>query len=142
MAERTAERTAEQGWDPLRALRELLDRGERSLNEILAERSAGDRRNELRSLLSRVALDAQRVNWRLWGRLFETINLPTRTDVIRMGKALAQIEQRLTQLEIAQREARSSERPPEARAHAQVASDRPRPLRTRRPPSARAEEAR
>lgn len=139
-----AEPGAQQGWDPLQALRQLLDRGERSLNEILAERSAGDRRNELRSLLSRVVLDARRVNWRVWGRVFETVNLPTRTDVIRMAKTLAQIEQRLTHLENAQREgiahANGVERPRPTQA--QTSSDRPRPPRTRRPPSPRAEDAR
>jgi hypothetical protein len=91
------------------------------------------------------------VNWRIWGRVFESINLPTRTDVIRMGKMLAQIEQRLTQLENAQRqnaprehaarEVNGVERPRPMQA--QAATDRPRPPRTRRPPSARpAEEAR
>jgi len=138
-----AERTAQRGWDPLQALRELLDRGERSLNEVLAERSAGDRRNELRSLLSRIMLDAQRINWRIWGRVFETVNLPTRTDVIRIGKTLVQIEQRLTQLENAQRERASGAERERPTTQAQVATDRPRPARTRRPPSARAaEEAR
>jgi hypothetical protein len=147
-----AETRSSRGWDPLQSLRELLDRAERSLNEVLAERSGGDRRNELRSLLSRVVLDAQRLHWRIWGRAFETINLPTRTDVIRMGKTLAQIEQRLTQLENALRgAARQPDRPAgraiegerERRPTAQTATDRPRPSRTRRPPSERAaEEAR
>jgi hypothetical protein len=127
-------------WDPLQALRQLLDQGERSLNEILAERSAGEGRNELRARLSRLALDAQRLNWRFWGRVFETINLPTRTDVIRLGKTLAQLEQRLTQLE---NTLRAADRNPSSLEHVRGSvsapvTDRPRPRRTRKPPSARA----
>ena len=129
-------------WDPLQSLRQLLDQGERSLNEILAERSAREGRNELRGTLSRLVLDAQRLNWRVWGRLFETINLPTRTDVIRLGKSLAQLEHRLTQIENALRHVERAA--PAAEAHRAAVgtppADRPRPRRTRRPPSARAGE--
>lgn len=132
-------------WDPLQSLRQLLDQGERNLNEILAERSAREGRNELRGTLSRLALDAQRLNWRVWGRLFETINLPTRTDVIRLGKSLAQLEHRLTQIENSLRHAEHAAPATEPRRASVSAppSDRPRPRRTRKPPSARAgEEAR
>ena len=128
-------------WDPLQALRQLLDQGERTLNQILAERSTLDRRNELRARLSRAMLDARRTNWRNWGRLFEAINLPTRTDVIRLGKTLGQLEQRLSQLENALRaEGRSPpSREPKRPGMAPAATDRPRPRRTRKPPSARAD---
>jgi hypothetical protein len=133
-------------WDPLQSLRQLLDQGERSLNEILAERSARDRNNAARSLLSRVLLDAQRLNWRVWGSVFETINLPTRTDVIRLGKTLAQLEQRLTQLENglrASERAASAHEPAAAKRPTltpPAATDRARPRRTRKPPSARQSE--
>lgn len=133
--------TGARGWDPLQSLRQLLDQGERSLNEILAERSARDRNNAARSLLSRVLLDAQRLNWRVWGSVFETINLPTRTDVIRLGKTLAQLEQRLTQLEnglrASERAASAHESAPKRAIPTAPATDRARPRRTRKPPSAR-----
>lgn len=131
--------TGARGWDPLQSLRQLLDQGERNLNEILAERSARERSNAVRSLLSRVLLDAQRLNWRVFGSIFETINLPTRTDVIRLGKTLAQLEQRLTQLENglrAQERAASAHEPKRASLTPPPATDRPRPRRTRKPPSA------
>jgi hypothetical protein len=133
------------GWDPLKGLRDLLDQGERSLNELLAERSASERQNAIRGRIGNLVLDAQKRNWELWARWFHTINLPTRTDVIRMGKVLAQLEQRLTHLETSLRnvERRLAADAPRANgrpAHPPTvvtASDRPRPARTRRPPSAR-----
>jgi hypothetical protein len=139
-----AETRKPRGWDPLQGLRELLDQGERTLNETLAERSASERRNAIRGWISNLLLDAQRLNWDLWGRWFHTINVPTRTDVIRMGKVLAQLEQRLAQLEgglrgLERRLDAAGETRPSARP-VQVVTDRPRPARTRRPPSARASE--
>jgi hypothetical protein len=133
------------GWDPLQGLRELLDQGERTLNETLAERSASERRNAIRGWMSNLLLDAQKRNWELWGRWFHTINVPTRTDVIRMGKVLTQLEQRMTQLESGLKglERRLGAEGARAAAKPPAAADRPRPARTRRPPSARpAEEKR
>lgn len=133
--------TSARGWDPLQSLRQLLDQGERSLNEILAERSTRDRNNAARGLVSRLLLDAQRLNWRVWGSVFETINLPTRTDVIRLGKTLTQLEQRLTQLEnglrASERAASAHDPAPKRASLTPPAADRPRPRRTRKPPSAR-----
>lgn len=134
------------GWDPLQGLRDLLDQGERTLNETLAERSASERRNAVRGWISNLLLDAQRLNWDLWGRWFQTINVPTRTDVIRLGKVLAQLEQRLTQLESGlrniERKLGADAAPPAAKPaqSAHASADRPRPARTRRPPAARAPE--
>ncbi len=150
MAE-TRESRKSRGWDPLQGLRELLDQGERALNEVLAERSASERRNALRGRLSNLLLDAQKRNWEMWARWFQTINLPTRTDVIRLGKVLTQLEQRMSQLEtglkaverragVAERASPSASAP--SRSGHAPASDRPRPARTRRPPSRAAEEKR
>src|SRR5262245_44796859 len=123
------------GFDPLQGLRELLDKGERSLNEVLAQGSTSERSQAVRSGLSRILLDAQRRNWELWGRWFRTINVPTRSDVIRLGKTLAQLEQRMAQMEAAlhrlERRSGAANEPPRPAA----AGDRPRPSRTRLPPS-------
>jgi hypothetical protein len=147
MAE-TRETRKSRGWDPLQSLRELLDQGERSLNEVLAERSASERRNALRGRVSNLLLDAQKRNWEMWARWFQTINLPTRTDVIRLGKVLTQLEQRMSQLEsglkAVERRVGVAERAsalPRGNGAAPV-SDRPRPARTRRPPSRAGEEQR
>jgi hypothetical protein len=124
-------------------LRELLDKGERSLNEALAQRSTSDRSNAVRSGLSRIMLDVQKRNWELWGRWFRTINVPTRSDVIRLGKTLTQLEQRMSQLEGALRRLERGHGSEETRpAPAHSASDRPRPARTRLPPSRAGEAAR
>jgi len=133
------------GFDPLQGLRELLDKGERSLNEALAQRSTSDRSQAVRSGLSRILLDAQKANWELWGRWFRAINVPTRSDVIRLGKTLSQLEQRMAQLEgslrrLERRNGAADERP--APAAARAASDHPRPPRTRLPPSRAGETAR
>jgi hypothetical protein len=139
-----AETRKPRGWDPLQGLRELLDQGERTLNETLAERSASERRNAIRGWMSNLLLDAQKRNWELWGRWFHTINVPTRTDVIRLGKVLTQLEQRMTQLESGlkglERRAGAEGARAAAKPAATLAADRPRPARTRRPPAPRATE--
>jgi hypothetical protein len=138
-----AEQPKSRGFDPLQGLRELLDKGERSLNEALAQRSMGDRSQAVRSGLSRILLDAQKRNWELWGRWFRTINVPTRSDVIRLGKTLNQLEQRMAQIEGSLRRLERRDGTEEARpAPAHAASDRPRPARTRLPPSRTGEAAR
>ncbi len=135
------------GFDPLQGLRELLDKGERSLNEVLSEASASDRSNAVRSGLSRILFDAQKRNWEMWARWFRTINLPTRTDVIRLGKTLTQLEQRMSQLEGALHRlerrggAGNGDARPAPEPEREV-SDRPRPARTRRPPPRAGETAR
>jgi hypothetical protein len=138
--------TRKRGWDPLQGLRELLDQGERTLNETLAERSASERRNAIRGRISNLLLDAQKRNWELWGRWFQAINVPTRTDVLRMGKVLTQLEQRLTQLETSLKSVERRLGAEGARAavkpQAPPATDRPRPARTRRPPTPRVEDKR
>ena len=130
------------GFDPLQGLRELLDKGERSLNEALAQRSTSDRSQAVRSGLSRILLDAQKRNWELWGRWFRTINVPTRSDVIRLGKTLAQLEQRMAQLESSLRRLERRNGAAEERPAPRAANERPRPSRTRLPPSRAGETAR
>lgn len=138
-----AEQRKPRSFDPLQGLRELLDKGERSLNEVLAQGSTSDRSNAVRSGLSRILLDAQKRNWELWGRWFRMINVPTRSDVIRLGKTLGQLEQRMSQLEGALRRLERRAGSDDARpAPERAASDRPRPARTRLPPSRAGETAR
>lgn len=126
---------AQQQFDPLQAFRDLLDRGERRLNEILSERSAREDAGALRARISEAGLDGQKRVWEMWARYFQAINLPTRTDIIRLGKRLGEVEQSLARIES---QLRGLERPrsgPEQRPSAPGAGpDRPR--RTRRPPAA------
>jgi hypothetical protein len=121
--------------DPLQALREWLDRSERRLNEILSEQSARDDVNAVRGRLSRLLLDLQKRNWEAWARYFQQINLPTRTDILGIGKRLKEIEEGIARIDrrlraLEQREASASPRPPAA------GPGGARPRRTRQPPSA------
>ena len=127
-----------EAFDPLKALRDLLDRGERRVNEILSEFGARDEVNALRARLSEAALDAQKRSWEVWARYFQSINLPTRTDVIRLGKRISELEEGNARIEAQLRRlnrrlvASSGE---DLAAGAPMQS-RPRgPRRTRRPPS-------
>ncbi len=119
--------------DPFQTLRDWLDRAERSLNERLADRSAEEDASRTRGRLSQAALDVQRIVWDLWGRYFQSINLPTRTDILRIGKRLAEIEDRLGRLD-AQLRAAETASPRPAPAEPARSAGAHRPPRTRRPP--------
>ena len=126
-----------EAFDPLKALRDLLDRGERRVNEILSEFGARDEVNALRARLSEAALDAQKRSWEIWARYFQSINLPTRTDVIRLGKRISELEEGIARIEaqlrrLNRRLASSGE---DLAAGAPLQSRPGGPRRTRRPPS-------
>ena len=126
-----------EAFDPLKALRDLLDRGERRVNEILSEWSARDDVNSLRSRLSEAALDAQKRSWEVWARHFQSINLPTRTDVIQLGKRISELEEGIVRIE-AQLQRLNRRLAPSGESLAAGAPAKPRargPRRTRRPPS-------
>ena len=126
-----------EAFDPLKALRDLLDRGERRINEILSDFGARDDVNALRSRLSEAALDAQKRSWEVWARHFQSINLPTRTDVIRLGNRISEVEEGIARIEaqlqrLSWRQTSSGEdlgagAPPKGRPRG--------PRRTRRPPN-------
>jgi len=126
---------ADRRTDPLEALRGLLDDGERLLNELLSSRSAEGDTSALRSRLVDASMDARRRFRDGWGRTFQTINLPTRTDVIRLGKRVAEVEDGIARIEA---QLRRIERAvaPDARPAARSATGA-RPKRTRQPPSQR-----
>ena len=120
--------------DPLQALREMLDDGERRLNELISNTSAEDSPSALRSRLVDVSMDTQRRLRDAWGRTFSTINLPTRTDVIRLGKRIAEVEDGVARIEA---QLRRIERAVAPDARPAAPSGGARPKRTRRPPSQR-----
>ncbi len=126
-----------EAYDPLKALRDLLDRGERRVNEILSEFSARDDVNALRSRFSEAALDAQKRSWEVWARHFQSINLPTRTDVIQLGKRISELEEGIVRIEAQlQRLNRRLASSGEGLLAGPPGQGRPRgPRRTRRPPS-------
>jgi len=116
--------------DPFQRFREIVDSAERELNELFAERSARDDANKRRARFSDFSLDAQKRISELWGRTFHGMNLPTREDVVGLGKRIAEVESALARIETALRDlARSRE--PASRSEPPVA----RVPRTRVPPA-------
>jgi len=121
--------------DPLQALREMLDNGERLLNELLSNRSAEGSSSELRARLLDASMDTRRRFRDGWGRTFQTINLPTRTDILRLGKRIAEVEDGIARIE-AQLRRIEHVIAPDARPAAPTGGGAG-PKRTRRPPSQR-----
>ncbi len=126
-----------EAFDPLKALRDLLDRGERRVNEILSEFGARDEVNALRARFSEAALDAQKRSWEVWARYFQSINLPTRTDVIRLGKRISELEEGIARIEALLRRSnrRLTSSGEDLATGAPTRSRSGGPRRTRRPPN-------
>jgi hypothetical protein len=120
--------------DPFQTLRDWLDRAERRLNERLSDRSAQEPASRVRGVLSQAALDLQKGIWELWGGWFRSINLPTRTDILRLGKRIAEVEAGIARID-AKLKTLAPEQPPGPREPAATRGAH-RPPRTRRPPSA------
>jgi hypothetical protein len=112
----------------------MLDNGERLLNELLSNRSAEGDPSALRSRLLDASMDTRRRFRDAWGRTFQTINLPTRSDVIRLGKRIAEVEDGVARIEA---QLRRIERAVAPEARPAAPSGGAHPKRTRRPPSQR-----
>jgi len=128
--------------DPLDALRALLERGERDLNALLNRVSGTERASAIAGLLQRADLGFRRAARGALGTWFASWNLPTRSDVIRLGKRLAEIEKTLARLEARldaagptppRERARTAARTPARIGALRDAADA-RPPRTRKPP--------
>ncbi len=125
-----------EAFDPLKALRDLLDRGERRVNDILSEFSARDDMNALRARFSEATLDAQKRSWEIWARYFRSINLPTRTDIIQLGKRASEMEEGIARIEAQLRRLNRRLASSGEDIAGAPTQGRPRgPRRTRRPPS-------
>ncbi len=144
MAERQPKQA--ESWDPFQAMRDLLESGERRLNELLSERRSQADAGAIRARLSAASLGTQKRVWELWARYFEGINLPTRTDILRLGKRIAEVEEGVARIEtrlrsmdrhleaLAQPESPPRAAPIPRKPAAPGGAQRPR--RTRRPPGA------
>ena len=118
--------------DPFQRFREFLDRAERELNDFFAERSTRDDANRRRARFSEVSLDAQKRIAELLARTFHGMNLPTRDDVISLGKRLSEVESALVRIEASLR----NQAQPRAEAPArEAAAPKARVPRTRVPPA-------
>lgn len=115
------------GGDPFEALRALVQRAERDVNELLTGLTRGGVFGSALGAWQRAELGARRAARGAFGWWFASLNLPTRSDVLRLGRRLAEIEQQLARLE----DELAASRPREPAARTDTGA---RPARTRKPP--------
>lgn len=144
--ERDARRRTRAGktaaFDPFEALRGLVQRAERDLNDALTGLSRGDAFGTAAGAWQRAELGLRRGARGLFGWWFSSLNLPTRSDVIRLGRRLAEIEKQLARLEgnlgaspaSAAASAARTRAPRRRHDDAASADTGERPRRTRKPP--------
>ena len=120
--------------DPLAMWREWVANSERQWNGFMNSAMATDEFSQTTGKMMDVYLNMQKNMNDVMGRYLQTINVPTRNDILGLGERLTQIEDRLGQIEnaitAAQRSAATrtpSEPEPPSRA---------RPPRTKKPAKA------
>lgn len=120
--------------DPFAAFRQLLDSGERILNQALADQSASEQAKASRARSANAALDMQNVVQNLRERYYEGIDVASRTEMRRLGEritnledGITRIEKRLDALERKGTDANADESAPRR--------TKARPKRTRKPPA-------
>jgi polyhydroxyalkanoic acid synthase PhaR subunit len=113
--------------DPLAMWRDWVANSERQWNAFLNNAMATDEFSQAMGRFMDVYLNMQKNMNEVMGRYFQTINIPTRNDILALGERLSQIEDRLGRIEDAVMAARVSAAAPPAAAA-------PRPPRTKKPP--------
>ena len=94
-----ASRSSSASTDPFDQWRSWLDRAERQINTALNEAMASTQFGQVQGRLMEVLLGVQRSTNEAMGRYFETLNMPTRADVLSLAEKMALIEQRLGNIE-------------------------------------------
>lgn len=121
--------------DPFDAWRQWLDRSEHQINELLGEFTSSTRFSKAQTRMMEALLKTQQGMNKAAERSFATLNMPSRTDILDLGGRLAQVEERLANIErvllamVGEKSGLSPEERP------------PRPPRTRTPKAASAESA-
>lgn len=115
--------------------RDWVAQSERQWNGFLNKAMATDEFSQTLGRSMDFYLNMQKSMNEAMGRYLTTVNVPTRDDVLALGDRLAGIEARLASLEngIASLQAGSGKPAPAASSAATAA--RPRPPRTKKPPS-------
>jgi len=113
--------------DPLAMWREWVATSERQWNQFLNNAMATDEFSKSMGRFMDVYLNLQKNMNEVMGRYLQTINVPTRNDILALGERLSQIEDRLGRIE----DAVMASKVPAAPAGAA-----PRPPRTKKPPKA------
>ena len=114
-----------QGRDPFDQWRSWLDRTERQVNKALNEAMASEQFGKVQGKFMEAMLGIQKSTNEATRRYFETLNMPTRADVLHLGEKLDLIEQKLAGVERAVAKL-SGEAP--------AAAKRAKPKRTKKPP--------
>lgn len=123
--------------DPIAAWRDWMNQSERQWNAFLNEAMATDEFSRQMGRGMDLFLNAQGQMNEAFGRLFTSMNIPTRTDIMAIADRLASIEERLLSIEMQLTAARvngvSPAGLPDGPARQALAPERP--PRTRKPPS-------
>jgi polyhydroxyalkanoic acid synthase PhaR subunit len=117
--------------DPIAAWREWLSTSERQWNTFLNQAMSTDEFAQSMGRMMDVYLGMQKSMGDMLGKYFQSLNLPTRTDILALGQRLSGIEERLAGLErvLAALNAPEAGAPAEERPAPATA----RPPRTKRP---------
>jgi polyhydroxyalkanoic acid synthase PhaR subunit len=107
--------------------RDWVANSERQWNAFLNNAMATDEFSQAMGRFMDVYLNMQKNMNEVMGRYFQTINIPTRNDILALGERLSQIVDRLGRIEDALMAAKVS-------AAAPAAAAAPRPPRTKKPP--------
>ena len=122
--------------DPFAMWRDWVANSERQWNAFLNNAMATDEFSQSMGRFMDVYLNLQKNMNEVMGRYLQTINVPTRSDILAIGERLSQIEDRLgaieSQLASAQRTAAAAAAAPVNGASAASAA-KPRPARTKKP---------
>ena len=110
----------------LRSLR-FRANSERQWNGFLNDAMATDEFSQSMARMMDVYLNIQKNMNEVMGRYLQTINVPTRNDILALGERLSQIEDRLSSIENGLRAATAKSAPPKAEPELK------RPARTKKP---------
>lgn len=107
--------------DPLNLWRDMLGQWERGMNKVANQAMGSDEFSRAMHQVTSMGLRMQQAVGEIMSKSLQTMNLPTRNDLMTINERLGRIEARLDELA--------------AGAPAPV-SPAPRPKRTRKPPAA------
>jgi len=110
--------------DPLGIWRDMLGQWERGMNSVANQAMGSDEFSRAVHQITTVGLRMQQTVGEVLGKSLQTLNLPTRSDILAINERIGRIEESLARLEAA-----SAPREP-------VISAAPKPARTRQPPAA------
>lgn len=110
--------------DPFSLWRDMLGQWERGVNSIANEAMRSDEFSRAVHQITAVTLRMQQGVAEVLGKSLQTLNLPTRTDILALNERVGRIEESLSRLEAHAAAAQQHETAPVAK-----------PARTRQPPA-------